>query len=587
MKRKLISFDVFKKLEEASLTKAQNELIGAEEVLSKTLGIEDLKLFTFGESDVNYQAPDGTFIHAVYSLDKEQLVLENIEQLVIEESSEIIASRSLLDQFVDSLLEDNQAKAEQQFEQYVNSSIYRRQVNVNEAKKHGKKHGTKGKKSTAEFMAWLRSKRKGAKGKTKKGEKPVAKVYSKKMKPMMVKEWAGLCENVYGYLEYKSFGPVAAQSRVKFDGKGNVNAIAMPTLEKRNENRVLSFDWKCCDTESKVLRSSAMKLSENQNFIKMMADLKRYNNVVDNVALEETLAAIVTKWPSVLYVTETELAAQIRECLDVANVKNYDDEMCQFMAEAILRTAHSTHVEKVQKIAKAAGADHDVSPTCESCEDAYLEFQSLVDNYYMTLDETIESELQVVADIYKAMHEIHRLSVESGDELTKSHAESFLQECASMLRKEATINLESIEEMTDYLVDFIEGNMPMASSEGWDATNASVHHTVNGAHPHLDWIAKQTDATASKYNGDFDGMTPSSDGKTYSKALSAELKDHGHGNIGNNDTYPSLSNPYNLKNADYKMKEKSVIDDNEDWGLWQSEDTWPNLKNPYVPHKKG
>jgi len=582
MKRKLISFDVFKKIEEASLTKAQNELIAAEEVLSKTLGVEDLKLFTFGESDVNYQAPDGTFIHAVYSLDKEQLVLENIEQLVIEESTEQIASRTLLDNFIDSLLEDNQVKAEQQFEQFINSSIYRRAVNVNEAKKH------KSKKDQAAFMAFLRSKRKGTKGKKgAKGKKATVQFYAKKMKPMMVKEWAGLCENVYGYLDYKAFGPVAAQSRVKFDGKGNVSGIAMPTLDKRNEAKVLSFDWKCMSAESKVLRSTAKKLQENQNFVKMMADLKRYNNVVDNIALEETLAAVVSKWPSVLYVTETELATQIREALEIANVSNYDDEMCQFMAEAILRTAHNTHVEKVQKIAKAAGATHDVSPTCESCEDAYLEFQSIIEDYYLTLDETIESELQVVADLYKAIHEIHRLAVESGDEMTKSHAENFLNECASMLRKEATINLESIEEMTDYLVDFIENNLPMASSEGWDATNASVHHTVNGAHPHLDWIAKQSDATPSKFNGDFDGMAPSSDGKTYSKALSAELKDHGHGNIGNNDTYPSLTNPYNLKNADYKMKEKSVIDDNEDWGLWQSEDTWPNLKNPYVPHKKG
>jgi predicted hydrocarbon binding protein len=581
MKRKLISFDVFKKIEEASLTKAQNELIAAEEVLSKTLGVEDLKLFTFGESDVNYQAPDGTFIHAVYSLDKEQLVLENIEQFVIEESSEEIASRDLLDKFVDSLLEDNQARAEQQFEQYINSSIYKRQVNMTEAKESkSKKEERKNK-----FLAFLASKGK-LHGK-KKGHKKPGKMYAKKMKQSMVKEWVGLCENVYGYLEFKSFGPIAAQSRVKLDQKGNITGIAMPTLEKRNEAKVLSFDWKCTDAESTVLRAKGKKLSENQNFVKMMADLKRYNNVVDNVALEETLEAVVTKWPSVLYVTETELATQIRECLEIANVTNFDDEMCQFMAEAILRTAHNTHVEKVQKIAKFAGATHDVSPTCESCDDAYLEFQMLVDDYFLKLDETTESELQVVADIYRAMHEIHRMSLESGDEMTKSHAESFLSECASMLNKESVIDLAVIEEMTHYLADFLESNMPMASADGWDATNSNVHHTMNGAHPHLDWIAKQTDATASKYNGDFDGISPTSDGKIYSKALSAELKDHGWGNMGDDNTYPSLSNPYNLKNADYKMKEKSVIDDNEDWGLWQSEDTWPNLKNPYVPHKKG
>ena len=85
MKRKLISFDAFKKIEEASLTNAQEELIGAEEVLAKTLGVDNLKLFTFGESDVTYQAPDGSFVHATYEINNEKLVLENIEPLVIEQ----------------------------------------------------------------------------------------------------------------------------------------------------------------------------------------------------------------------------------------------------------------------------------------------------------------------------------------------------------------------------------------------------------------------------------------------------------------------------------------------------------------------
>ena len=40
MKRKLISFDAFRKIEESSFTNAENELIQAEEVLAKTLGVE-------------------------------------------------------------------------------------------------------------------------------------------------------------------------------------------------------------------------------------------------------------------------------------------------------------------------------------------------------------------------------------------------------------------------------------------------------------------------------------------------------------------------------------------------------------------
>ena len=40
MKRKLISFEAFKNLEENSLTRAENELVQAEDVLGKALGID-------------------------------------------------------------------------------------------------------------------------------------------------------------------------------------------------------------------------------------------------------------------------------------------------------------------------------------------------------------------------------------------------------------------------------------------------------------------------------------------------------------------------------------------------------------------
>ena len=119
MKRKLISFDAFKKIEENSLTNAQDELIGAEDVLAKALGAEDLKLSTFGESEVTYEVPDGTYIHATYTLNKDQLVLENIEQLVIDDQSEKKVARQTLTNMIESLLDNNDAKASQQFESYT------------------------------------------------------------------------------------------------------------------------------------------------------------------------------------------------------------------------------------------------------------------------------------------------------------------------------------------------------------------------------------------------------------------------------------------------------------------------------------
>jgi hypothetical protein len=62
------------------------------------------------------------------------------------------------------------------------------------------------------------------------------------------------------------------------------------------------------------------------------------------------------------------------------------------------------------------------------------------------------------------------------------------------------------------------------------------------------------------------------------------MRGNAFGNISGGDEWPELSNPYVPKSADYKMKEKSAVDDGDnDYSRWQSNDTWPNLKNPYVP----
>jgi hypothetical protein len=67
MKRKLISFEAFKNLQENSLTRIEEELILAEDILGKTLGI-DVELFSFTEKAVTYKTADDNFINAIYKL---------------------------------------------------------------------------------------------------------------------------------------------------------------------------------------------------------------------------------------------------------------------------------------------------------------------------------------------------------------------------------------------------------------------------------------------------------------------------------------------------------------------------------------
>lgn len=616
MKRKLISFDAFKSLEEQSLTNAQAELIGVEDVLAKALGVDDLKLFTFGEEDVTYQATDGTFVHATYKIEQDSLILENIEQLVIDEETEKKKSREVLSTLVDSLLEGNEIKASQQFEQYMATPSVRREFLVSEVnetafnvtvskpsgassplrhKKQNRSLVAKRTRSRNKTLARMSASQKKQLGRRRSiaakklgSSNPRWRTYARKVKPAHMKEWAVMCENVMGYLDYKEFGPVMNESLVRQDNQGNITAVAIPSQHKRNEGKILSFNWKTLDHEVKVLRGNVKKLAEDQVFVKAMADLKRYNNISDSESLEETLEAIVSRWPDVLYVTEAELSAQIATALETASVKNYDDQICTFMAEAILRTAHHAFTDRVRKIGSLAGATGDVTSECKSCEDAYLEFKKVADTFYTQLDESDESDLKVFADLFKALHEVHRIAVESGDEMTKAEVENFMSECASVLNRETEVNLNLAEAIANYLHDLVEANV-QGAEETWNVSNSDVHHTVNGDHPRMNWVAKQTDATPSKFTGDWGDEAPVSDGKSYKNGLADEMRNRSWGNHGGEGIYPDLKNPYILKPfGDYKMKgEKSAVDDGDnDWSRFQSGDTWPSLQNPYVPTEK-
>lgn len=609
MKRKLISFEAFGKLQEGSLSKAEEELMAAEDILGKTLGV-DVELFCYGESDVTYQTADGTFIHAVYKIENDQVILENIEELVIEEESAKKETRKMVANMVDAILENNDAKATSIFDEYFHSPTVKRDL-VNEGFKvtvskptgkfsklrHKKQSRTLVAKRTRERLKTLKklspskktelSRKRGLAAKKIGGSSnPRWRTYARKIKNM--NEWAVMCENVVDYIDYKEFGPVFKNSAVRADDRGNVTDVAIPTSTKRNEGKILSFNWKTLDHEVKILRNGAKKITEDQVFIRAMADLKRYNGISDNSALEETLEAIVSRWPDVLYLTQNELAINISEALTVANVKNYDDDTCLFMAEAILRTAHHAYTDRVKKIANVAGVSTDVTSECKDCQDAYVEFKNVADRLFKQLDESDNADLKVFSDLYKALHEIHKIANESGDEVTKVETADLMSDCEAILNREAKPNLEIAEQIANYLQDLLEANVDGAS-EDWDISN-SVHNTVNGDHPRMNWAAKQTDAVPSNHLGDWGDEAPVSDGKSFKGGLADEMRNRSWGNIGGEGTYPSLKNPYVPEPfGDYTMKgedgaEKAGTDD---WSRWQSEDTWPNLKNPYVPKEAG
>lgn len=566
MKRRLINYDVFEKMRSNSLTTAEHELVQAEPVLTSALNLTDAKLHAFDSDSALYETVNGAFVRANYRLENNRVVFENIEQLVLDEESERSKAKNLLSEMLDALLDNQEKKAESLFTQYLSLPVTRR--TIGEAKCCGgfpfKKKGKKGLDDDEPDVK---------KGKGKKGKKGF--VPFKKADEGDMKEWANLCHNVFNYLNYLEFGPTLKESAARYDEKGNVVALSIPTVRARNEAKLLSFDWDVPKTELKLLRMKGDKLAENAAFCKAVAELKRHNAVSDNDALEESLENIVSKWPEVLYQTQIELSNTIKSALETVGATNYDDQTCDFMAEGILRTAHSAYSGRVNKILRLAGAEE-----CQG-EDKYACFRETVTQFYPSVDEQHKVEMQVFVDLYDALRNVHEYAKHENNHPVVAETAHHLNELASVIRQEVEPVSEIAEEAAAWLATIVETNL---AGHDWSVSN-STYVTLTGEHPQMAKNARVGYTPASDFTGDWGDTAPASDGKSYRGGEAKKMRDSSYGNLGGSDTYPNLKNPYVPKPfGEYKIKgEKSVEDDGSATGQWSSKDTWPALQNPYVP----
>lgn len=600
MKRKLVSYEVFQKINEVSLTKAEKELVLAEEVLAKALGEAQLSLHCFDESSVTYETLDKSYIHAGFRLDGNHIVFENIEQLIIDESSAREVARESLRKMFDNVLSQNEAAANDAFKEYLSLPFVRRSfveggVVQTWTEPKGKAHKVGKKQSADTIMKRVMGKKQSQAGKSpfekeKAKEKrdqikklTGAKYVHLRFKPQgkrKMKEWYNLAENVFNYMDYQEFGPVASQSEVKKDEKGNVVAIRIPDARSRNEGKILSFNWKTLTADNTVLRAKMKNLAEDTNFCKAMRDLKQCNAMSDNEKLVSVLEAVVARWPNVIYLTQAELAEAISTALETIGANNYDDKMCEFMAEGILRTAADAYPDKVEKIVKMSGIKFETS------EDKYIDFQKVVHQFYTFLDENLQLEMQVFVDLYNALVEVHKLANEEGNSAIVNDVHGYLKELKSVIEHESEPTLDLAGEVAAWLANLVETNL---EGGDWDVNN-TPYMTVNGSHPQMAKDAAKPYAPSADFSGDWGDPAPVSDGKSYKGKLADEMRNDAWGNWANDDTWPGLSNPYvKGANATWLMKgpDSAATTGTDDWSRYQSNDTWPALQNPYCPKEAG
>ena len=526
MKRKLISYELFENIQSSALSVAEKELKECETIIADVLGFNETKLISFNTESALYESSDGSYIHASYELGNKKIKFDNIEQLVLDESTELNAAKSKLEEMMDFVLEGEDEKANEKFSEFFSLSVIKRNLNEN---------CKKGKKNKKKLVAGNRK------------NSGLLLFKSKTEKEKTMKEWFNLSNNVIAYSKASRFGNLISESDVSRDEKGNIVSLSVPNTEAKKEAKLLTFNWKTLDTDVKVLRSGSKKLTENSEFCKAISNVKRLSTLSDD-RLNENLEEIVGRWPNVLYLTHNELSSIVKECLEITNTKNYDDSTCDVLAESLLKTAHNAYQNKVCNILNLAGQECD----CES-ETAFEHFVDVTSKFYHYLDESAALEMQVYVDLYDTLKTVYHAT---SDNTLRNETSSYLKELSDVIEQRSEPNPDLAFSAAEFINNLVETNL---ETKPWEPE--SVHVTVNGDHPKTYSYAKQSYSPAQDASGD------------------EKVDDIGKdswGNVGGEDTFPSLKNPYLPKSfGDYKV---------EDDGLSQNggSEMWPELNNPYV-----
>jgi len=555
MRRKLIKQDAFDSIIKESATTAERELVEAANVLSRALNKGPMSLHCFTEATVVYETVDSTYVHAGYQIDNGHVTFNNIEELVIDETTRKDKMRGILSQMIDNVLSDEHAKAKGLFESYLSMVKWNKNEN-----KISKKHKTNLQESHRYAVLSEAVETSG---------REVQKAYS-------------VAKNVLDYVQFMKHGPALNESISKRDEKGNITNIRIPTCEARNNGRIKKLGYTVTNADNHDVRKKVTELVKEQAFCKAIANLKRQNSFSDQQGLEEALDVIVQKYPQVLMVTQTELSGIIGEALSHVGVANYDDETCEFMAEGILRRAHSSYTERVNQILHLASA-----PQVAEGNDPYDHFQTVVETFFPSLDEQFGLERKAYTDLYEVLESVWKQADRRGDTALQHQTGQQLNDLASVLNGEVRPDIQTIEESATWLMRLIEANVE-GSSNTWSVSN-KPHMTINGDHPDMAKKAK-VGAVPGKYEGDWGDEAPAigQDDMSYKGGKhSKKMRNDSWGQEGGGDVFPKLKNPYVPKPfGDYTMKGEKGIDKDatgQHGATWQSGDTWPELKNPYVP----
>lgn len=620
MQRKLVSFDVFETIEKKSLTNASNELVEAMDILGKALDVNLDGVRCYDERSVVYECADGTFVKASYAISDKNINFTNIEEIVIDEETETNSRKSNIRDMVDALTENENEKAEMAWDKLTvmlervmkRGRAKKSMVDMHDDnfKKAGKmceasgmvfvRHGTKDiKKAMAAKRGWakrrpkepavrarmkgrlemLRANRKklaplGAKAKQLRKGGVSARAYFTRTSKKKVNEWVSALDNFYGYINSNLIN----ESVVSRSDSGDVVSVLVPVKNVRLEGKVINLKMDVLTAKVKILREQARQVVTTSDFAKAVSQLKRSNNISDSENIDETLSKIVSTWPSLIALSESEMAKAVSDALKFAGESNWDDQTAVWLSEAILRNSFDAAPDKANVILQLSDTEK------SGQEDAYLDFQARVGDFYKKIDENLNAEADLTASLYNAISDISRMAEDVQDNDVKSDATMLLNELESMLSGKTLIDIQLAEAAAEWLALFLETNLD--TDNGWSyLTDLETTENGDGAGPMRHSKFSYTPTEVDEFG------RPLQIGQDTMNLTDKDGEAHGWGNkapAGDvwDNSESGLRNPFLPKSIKYvgPKNEPNDVDSSDAFG---TEDvggkTWPSDVNPYLP----
>lgn len=419
METKIIEQDVFEEIQKKSFANVEQELVSAGKVLSQLAG-KELTIRSVNEDYVVYQ-PVGSsniLLKATYSLtENDTIKLKNFEKLVIDESSVVKARHGILRGIVEALYNDDTDTASEVWNKINISEMVK-----SKAQKPGNAPGNAGIGNADEEGQ-------DRKGKVRSGRKIDGKYGSNtssedelldlKAVDDALEEYAGVlpnynevkrhlleaikqvaetvCDQQTGIFKIK-FRDVISENKDEDDecDEKEIDEIEIDTDKKKKSKKKISEKSKKHRNKVKKERKKIADKENDESFEDEIVDIKRKNNEKDEKGLSETLVDIISKNPSIIYVSKNELKEMVSRILGKRNEKNWDNELCEDIAYGLKKLAHNTYTDQAYDIVKYAATDEVWGLEEEVSDDDFEAFEQVSERYFDDVYKQSEKQYNVL-----------------------------------------------------------------------------------------------------------------------------------------------------------------------------------------------